>query len=73
MTRTAENQPTGSHLTSRRTFLSRSSAVVAGTALGGDIAARAYAAGDETIKMALIGCGRRGTGAACQALNTKVL
>ncbi len=32
---------------------------------------RAYAAGDETIKVALVGCGSRGSGAAAQALQTK--
>src|SRR5690606_36954038 len=31
----------------------------------------AYAAGSDTIKIALIGCGSRGTGAAVQALSTK--
>src|SRR5687768_17304005 len=30
----------------------------------------AYAAGNETIKVALIGCGSRGAGAAAQALST---
>ena len=35
------------------------------------IAAGAHAAGDETIKVALIGCGFRGTGAAAQSLLTK--
>ena len=33
--------------------------------------AGAFVSGDETIKVALIGCGSRGTGAACQALATK--
>ncbi len=45
--------------------------VLAGSALTSAIAARAYAAGDETIKVALVGCGGRGTGAATQALSTK--
>ncbi len=44
---------------------------LAGSALTSAIAARAYAAGDETIKVALVGCGGRGTGAATQALSTK--
>jgi predicted dehydrogenase len=39
-------------------------------ALAGSIASRAYAAGDGTVKLALIGCGGRGTGAAAQALAT---
>jgi len=67
MTMSAENGRTDSHRTSRRAFLKQSSGVLAGAA----IAARAHAAGDETIKVALIGCGGRGTGAACQVLSTK--
>jgi myo-inositol 2-dehydrogenase/D-chiro-inositol 1-dehydrogenase len=35
------------------------------------IARAAHAAGNETVKIALIVCGGRGTGAACQALSTK--
>ena len=31
----------------------------------------AHAAGDDTIKIGLVGCGGRGTGAASQALRTK--
>lgn len=34
------------------------------------MAPRVHAAGDETIKVALVGCGGRGTGAAAQALKT---
>ena len=30
----------------------------------------AHAAGDDTIKIALVGCGGRGSGAASQAMNT---
>ena len=47
--------------TSRRTFLkaSAASAVAASTLIPG-----AYAAGDETLRVGLVGCGGRGTGAA---------
>ena len=45
-------------------------ASVGGAVLSNAIAGRAYAAGDETIKVALVGCGARGTGAATQALKT---
>ncbi len=55
----------------RRAFLRQSSAAAAGGALSSAIARTAPAAGDETIKIALIGCGARGTGAASQALKTK--
>src|SRR4051812_34956568 len=41
----------------------------AGIALAGAIASRAHAAGDDLLKVGLIGCGGRGTGAASQALH----
>lgn len=56
---------------SRRDFLQRTGATVAGAALAGAITARSYAAENNTIKIALIGCGGRGTGAAAQALSTQ--
>jgi predicted dehydrogenase len=49
---------------SRRQFL-KTSAVVAGTVA---VAANAHAGGNDLLKVALIGCGGRGTGAASQAL-----
>jgi predicted dehydrogenase len=48
---------------SRRDFLKTSAALVGGMALN------AHAAGNDLIKVGLIGCGGRGTGAASQALN----
>src|SRR5512135_2007750 len=61
----------GSHLTTRRAFLRSSSAAVAGVALAGAVARPGYAAENNTIKIALVGCGGRGTGAAAQALSTQ--
>lgn len=61
-------QPSG---TTRREFLRTSSAVAAGLALAGAVARPGYAAESNTIKIALVGCGGRGTGAAAQALSTK--
>ncbi|HEV2970384.1 MAG TPA: Gfo/Idh/MocA family oxidoreductase [Pirellulales bacterium] len=57
---------------SRREFLKTSSVIAAGGALASTlgIARSAHAAGDDTIKIALIGCGGRGTGACEQALST---
>jgi myo-inositol 2-dehydrogenase/D-chiro-inositol 1-dehydrogenase len=57
---------------SRRKFLSASGKAAAGLSLLGGLAIErsAYAAGDDTIKLALIGCGGRGSGAADQALAT---
>jgi len=57
--------------TSRRDFLRQSSGVLAGTTLAGAINVRAYAGESNTIKIALVGCGGRGTGAAVNALSTE--
>ncbi len=62
---------------SRRDFIKTGSAVVAGTAAGTaalgslSIAQAAHAYGGDEIKIGLIGCGGRGTGAVNQAMNTK--
>jgi predicted dehydrogenase len=60
-------------LATRRDFLKTSSGALAGAALAMPLAlARpGYAAEDSTIKLALVGCGGRGTGAAANALSTK--
>jgi myo-inositol 2-dehydrogenase / D-chiro-inositol 1-dehydrogenase len=57
----------------RRDFLKGSTAAIVGGTLAGSlsIAKSAHAAGDDEIKIALIGCGGRGTGAANQALSTE--
>lgn len=57
-------------MTTRRDFLKQSGGVLAGAALASAISARSYAAEDNTIKVALVGCGGRGTGAAANALAT---
>src|SRR3974390_1473204 len=56
--------------TSRREFLKTSGTAVAAAALTGTISSPGYAAEKNTIKIALVGCGGRGTGAAAQALST---
>ena len=61
---------------SRRSFLRSTSTAVAGTALLGSLAAERFALGasnNDTLKVALVGCGGRGSGAANQALNTSNL
>lgn len=61
-------------LPSRRAFVKTSSALLAGgaaLATGLNTARAAQALGDKEIKVALIGCGGRGTDAAVQALSTK--
>ncbi|MDQ6632912.1 MAG: Gfo/Idh/MocA family oxidoreductase [Verrucomicrobiota bacterium] len=64
------NTPTIQNKTSRRDFLKTTSTAVAGGTLLGTlgIGRSAFAEGNETLKIALIGCGGRGTGAADQAL-----
>src|SRR6266542_43018 len=64
------NHPNSPAPTTRRDFLKKTStAVAAGTVLGGLTLERsAYAAGSDTLRIALIGCGGRGSGAADQAL-----
>jgi predicted dehydrogenase len=57
--------------TSRREFLKRSGGALTGAALASAVAARSYAAEDNTINVALVGCGGRGTGAAREALSTE--
>ncbi|WP_437228850.1 Gfo/Idh/MocA family oxidoreductase [Planctomicrobium sp. SH661] len=55
----------------RRDFLKTSSIAAAmGTGLLTSLSSGAYAAGDDTIKIGLVGCGGRGSGAAAQALST---
>lgn len=55
--------------TSRRQFLKTSATVVSVAALGGlDLARTAHAAGSDTIRVGMIGCGGRCAGAAVQAL-----
>ena len=63
-----------SEVTSRRDFVKQSSVLVAGGAAlmsGMNIAGAAHVSGDDRIKVALIGCGGRGRGAAVQALRTE--
>ena len=55
----------------RRGFLKTSSAAVAGAALANlSIERGAHAASSDELKIALVGCGGRGSGAADQALST---
>src|SRR5262245_54077180 len=59
--------------TSRRAFLRNSSLVIAGSAIAANqvsVARAAHAFGSDTIKLGLVGCGGRGSGAATQAMNT---
>ncbi len=64
---TQTNHPSKS---TRRQFLQKGGAVAAGTAVLGGRVPAVHAAEDNTIRLALIGCGGRGTGAVANALNT---
>ncbi|WP_194777297.1 Gfo/Idh/MocA family protein [Pararhodonellum marinum] len=54
----------------RRKFLKTSAVLTGGAVLSPYILPGAYASGSDVIKVALIGCGGRGTGAAFQAFDT---
>ncbi len=59
------------NVSSRRDFLKNSSKLAAGASvLAGTSIPHVYAADESTIKIALVGCGGRGTGAAANALST---
>ena len=57
----------------RRNFLKNSTLAVAGASAlnAASVTKAAWSSSDETIKIGLIGCGGRGTGAAKQAMNTE--
>lgn len=57
--------------TSRRTFLKASAVTGAALSANLDIARSAHAAGSDVLKLALVGCGGRGTGAVSQALQAR--
>src|SRR5436305_324666 len=52
----------------RRDFL-KTSAAGAGVALASQLVANVHAGGSDLLRVGLVGCGGRGTGAAAQALN----
>lgn len=67
----AQSQPaTDSSHSNRRDFLRTTSTLAAAGALAGGLSLNrsAHAAGSDTLKIGLIGCGGRGTGAAINAL-----
>ena len=62
-------RPANTPCIDRRQFLRSSSSLAAGAAVLGRLSPRAFAAADDTIRLALIGCGGRGTGAVGDALS----
>src|SRR5207253_5160430 len=57
--------------TSRREFIKNSGKIAAASALAGVAIPHVHAAENNTIQVALVGCGGRGTGAAANALSVK--
>jgi predicted dehydrogenase len=59
--------------TSRREFLKQSTVAAVGAGVLGQLSLspRAFAGGSDTIRVGLVGCGGRGSGAAVQALSTE--
>src|SRR5438552_17529486 len=57
--------------TSRREFIKNTGKIAAASALAGVALPHVHAAEKNTIQVALVGCGGRGTGAAANALSTK--
>jgi hypothetical protein len=53
----------------RRQFIANSTKAAAAATLAGALPRAGYTAEDNTIKIVLVGCGGRGTGAAAQALS----
>jgi predicted dehydrogenase len=70
MNRTANRMNRPNHPT-RREFLENAGRIAAASALAGVAVPRVHAAENNTIQLALIGCGARGTGAAANALNVR--
>jgi predicted dehydrogenase len=59
------------NVSSRRDFIKTTGRVAAISALAGVTAPYVHAEGNETLQVALIGCGGRGTGAAANAMEVK--
>lgn len=65
----ADNRTTGNSGVSRRKFLQHTAALGTATCAGLSLARGAHASGSGVIKVGLIGCGGRGSGAAANAMN----
>jgi len=68
---TSRSLPKKPNKLSRRHFLAQGGKVAAGSVLAGAALSRIYAAEDNKIRLALVGCGGRGSGAVGDALSSK--
>ena len=64
-------QPINKSNVNRRQFLKRSGSLAVGAAVLGGLSPGAFAGENNTIRLALIGCGGRGAGAVSDALNVR--
>jgi len=69
MNNQSQSSRTQTQKSSRREFLEWSGKVAAGSTLAGMTAPRVHAAEDNTLRLALIGCGGRGSGAVGNAMS----
>lgn len=67
----SEAQTKEAHLTSRREFIKSTGRIAAASALAGVAIPHVHASDSQTINVALVGCGGRGSGAAANALSVK--
>ncbi len=70
MTRQPSPSNANPNASSRRTFLAHTSKVAAASVLAGAAIPRVFAGENNTIRLALIGCGGRGSGAVANAMNS---
>src|SRR4029453_18802782 len=68
-----ETPNTQNNLSSRREFLKTTGRIAAASALAGVAIPHVHAGEDNTLQLALVGCGGRGTGAAANAFATSKL
>ena len=68
MTRESQSSDANSKKSSRREFIEFGGRAAAGSALAGLAIPKVHAGEDNTIRLALIGCGRRGSGAVANAM-----
>src|SRR5258705_6418136 len=66
-----QNQDSQDFLSSRREFIKNTGKIAAASALAGVAIPHVHAAENNTIQVALIGCGGRGSGAADNALSVQ--
>ncbi|MEZ5299768.1 MAG: Gfo/Idh/MocA family oxidoreductase [Verrucomicrobiales bacterium] len=65
------SKPTSPVSSSRRSFVKATGGIAAASAFTGVTIPNVFAQGSETVQIAFVGCGGRGTGAAAQALSVK--